>query len=152
MQTYDITTIERLTDVVRKVVTYVSNRTEASVVLGLSGDLGAGKTTFVQLLAKEFGVEEQVVSPTYTIMKTYTTNNSTFASLVHIDAYRIETTEEMRVIGFQQLLKQEKTLVCIEWPEHIQALLPQKTIHLTFTFDGISERIVTLSEYEKETN
>lgn len=102
-----------------------------AVVLALHGNLGAGKTTFVQYLAKYLGVSETVTSPTFVIMKRYQSDKN-HLELIHIDAYRIEAIDEMRVLGFESLLTKKHTIICIEWAERIAALLPPDTIHLKF--------------------
>lgn len=104
-------------------------------VLALHGELGAGKTTFVQELGKLLGVEEAITSPTFVIMKRYAAKDGGFKTLVHIDAYRIENIDEMRVVGFEALLKESNTIICIEWAEKIAELLPLGSIHLYFEFD-----------------
>lgn len=103
---------------------------EAAVVVAISGDLGAGKTTFVQQLAQILGVEETVTSPTFVIMKSYETTDGTFTSLVHMDAYRIEDDSELAPLNFSEVLTQPKTLLCIEWAERISASLPTRTIKM----------------------
>jgi tRNA threonylcarbamoyladenosine biosynthesis protein TsaE len=103
---------------------------EAAVVVALSGDLGAGKTTFIQQLAQILGVVESVTSPTFVIMKSYETIDSAFESLVHMDAYRIEDDSELAPLNFSEVLTQSKTLVCIEWAERISASLPAHTIKM----------------------
>ena len=101
-----------------------------TLVIAISGDLGAGKTTFVQELAKILGVAETVNSPTFVIMKLYETPDSVFEKLVHIDAYRIEDSVEMQPLHFSQIISAESSLVCIEWAEKISDLLPVGTIRL----------------------
>ena len=107
----------------------------AAAVLGLSGDLGAGKTTFVQHLARALGVTESVTSPTFVIMKSYATTDPQWQQLVHIDAYRIESVDELAVLGFATLLQQNNTIICIEWAERVASLLPPHTKTLTITTD-----------------
>src|SRR3989338_3529631 len=94
-------------------------RTSSAVVLGLHGDLGAGKTTFVQMLADQLGVQESVTSPTFVIMKKYQTKDQRFSTLVHIDAYRLESAEELEVLDFSSELSDEKNIICIEWAEKV---------------------------------
>lgn len=106
---------------------------DVAQVVALSGDLGAGKTTFTQQLAELLGVSDTVTSPTFVIMKGYETTNDTWKQLIHIDAYRIDDIDEMRPLGFELLLQQPNTLVVIEWAERIAEVLPNNTIHLTFT-------------------
>ncbi len=110
----------------------------SATVLALIGDLGAGKTTLVQALARELGITDVVTSPTFVVMKSYETTNTVFTTLVHIDAYRIDDVDEMRPLGFLSLLTQPNTLLCIEWPERIASLLPTKryTLSLFANPDG----------------
>lgn len=124
---------------------------EGATVIALSGELGAGKTTFVQILARMLGIVEVVTSPTFVVMKSYGLESehlpsplNGFSKLTHIDAYRIETLDEMRVLGFSELVQERATIVCIEWPEHIAALLPKDSIKVSFVVNG-SGREVTIS-------
>jgi tRNA threonylcarbamoyladenosine biosynthesis protein TsaE len=124
----------------------VRSGTKASV-LALSGDLGAGKTTFMQTLARELGIAEPVISPTYVIMKRYTIeegNEAGWDALVHIDAYRIEDIDEMRVLRFEEVLAQKDTIICIEWAEKIESLLPSHAVHMKIDIEG-EARVITLS-------
>ena len=109
---------------------------DKAVVLALSGDLGAGKTTLVQTIARDLGVIEVVTSPTFVIMKQYETSDKYFSKLIHIDAYRIEDVTEMKPLGFENLLKQANALICIEWAERIKPLLPKDTLTLELANDN----------------
>jgi len=111
---------------------------EVATILTLSGDLGAGKTTLVQALARTLGIIEVVTSPTFVVMKSYETTNEIFTTLVHIDAYRIDDVSELVPLNFDQVLNLPRTLVCIEWPERIESvLLPHvQTLVLTTNLDG----------------
>lgn len=113
-----------------------------TVVVGLSGDLGSGKTTFSQTIAKELGINEIVTSPTFIIQKTYKTTDCDFLNFVHIDAYRLDNSEELLTLGFQKLLAQENNLVFIEWPEKVSKILPEDTEYLYFTFINEQERLI----------
>ncbi|MDO8183625.1 MAG: tRNA (adenosine(37)-N6)-threonylcarbamoyltransferase complex ATPase subunit type 1 TsaE [bacterium] len=104
-------------------------------VLGLRGNLGAGKTTFTQALAKSLGVGEIVTSPTFVIEKVYQlAPNAPFHHLVHIDAYRLESPAELAHLGFDDLLADAGNLMVVEWPERVAELLPPNTIMIDFTF------------------
>ncbi len=94
-----------------------------ATVLALQGDLGAGKTTLTKALAKQLGIQETVISPTFVIAKFYEPAH-TFERLAHLDAYRIEDTNELVPLGWEQLVQQPKTLVIVEWPERIADALP----------------------------
>ncbi len=142
MQSHIITDPSELEVIVTEVLD-VLPVVSGATVLALHGDLGAGKTTFVQTLARTLGVSETVTSPTFVVMKSYELEADNFTSLIHIDAYRIETNDEMRPLGFTELLSQPKTLICIEWAEKIVELLPLGTLHLTFTVQTEHTRSIT---------
>ncbi len=117
-------------------------------VLALSGDLGAGKTTFMQFFAKELHIEEIVTSPTYVIMRRYEVPEDAveiFKELVHLDVYRIEDLDEMRVLCFTQLLEQKNIVICIEWAEKIKPLLPEHTLYMHIESTGEQSRTITFS-------
>lgn len=101
-----------------------------AMIIALSGNLGAGKTTFVQLLAKELGVSEKVTSPTFTIMKGYELSGE-FKHLIHIDAYRIEDLNELGPLRFSELIANKTNLLCIEWAEKIESALPSEIIKIS---------------------
>lgn len=116
-------------------------------MLALEGNLGAGKTTFVQALARELGVGEVVQSPTYVLMKSYAlelsgpeaTTNKKFTKLVHIDAYRLESPEEFDALRPEEFLNDPHALVVVEWPDKLGSKLPAPDMTLTFSADGMTE-------------
>lgn len=114
---------------------YSENKSGASI-LALYGDLGAGKTTFTQTLGEILGIKEDITSPTFVIMKRYQTANESFRSLIHIDAYRLNSPEELSVLGFQDWLNEERALVVIEWADKVESLLPPTTTRLQFTLEN----------------
>lgn len=129
--------VSELNQVAQKVLEIAqSHKDDAAVVCALHGDLGAGKTTFTQTFARTLDIEEPVTSPTFVIMKNYELDAQPFEKLVHIDAYRIEEIDEMRVLGFEALLAEKGSIMCIEWAENIAALLPSDTIHIRFEIEG----------------
>ena len=111
---------------------FLENNTNSTQIVGLSGDLGAGKTTFSKEIAKLLGVEETVTSPTFGIQKQYMTKNKAFREFVHIDVYRIEDIREIGALRFVELFEKPNTLIFIEWPEKIAEVLPKETIMLSF--------------------
>ena len=98
---------------------------EGAVVVAISGELGAGKTTFSQFLAESLGLKEKVISPTYIIFRQYDLAGGSFKSLMHIDAYRLEKEAEAGAIELPKILAEKRSLVLIEWPEKIASLLPK---------------------------
>jgi len=143
METWEVNSLEELDSVVDCVYKKLTESNEQTPVLALHGDLGAGKTTFVQKLAKLMNIDEVVTSPTFVVMKKYVAGDSD-RQLIHIDAYRIEEVDEMRVLGFVGLLAEKDTIICIEWAENIAELLPSHTYHLNFALAS-EARTITLT-------
>lgn len=129
-------------EISREVLTESSKNNQA-IIIALSGNLGAGKTTFVQLLAKELGVNEKVTSPTFTIMKGYVLHDVGFEHLIHMDAYRIENLDELRPLRFSEILDNKNNLLCIEWAEKIQSALPENIIKINIEILSDGKREIT---------
>ena len=108
------------------VVTLLPN-TNKAVVVGLYGDLGVGKTTLTQCIAKVFGAEETVNSPTFVIEKIYELTDKKFTHLIHIDAYRIEKSDELLHLGWNEIISDKNNLIFIEWPERVADIMPKHT-------------------------
>lgn len=117
-------------------------RADGATVVALSGDLGAGKTTFVQAAASALGVREAVQSPTFVIMQVYdiAASGSGFARLVHIDAYRLASAHEIEVLGWRELVADPENLIFLEWPEHVAEAVPAAAQKVTLAGDGDSRR------------
>jgi len=94
--------------------------------LALHGDLGVGKTTFVQGLARGLGVHDPVTSPTFNIFTLYKGNART---LVHMDAYRLENDRQIDALMLEDFLVSPWCLA-VEWPEKIAAWIPANALHL----------------------
>ncbi len=105
-----------------------------ATVLALYGDLGAGKTTFVQEFGKLLGIRNTLQSPTFVIMKSYDISYKRYKKFIHIDAYRLESADELTRLGFQELVNDSENVIAIEWAERVETLLPEHTIRLKFTF------------------
>jgi len=121
---------------------------ERATVVTLSGELGAGKTTFAQGVALTFGVTETVQSPTFVLEKIYALEGQRFTHLVHIDAYRLKSAHELRVLGWEELAREPGNLILIEWPERVAECMPQDAIRLRFDIDG-DARIITINDGQK---
>ena len=131
-------------DIAVRVVSQLTPVGDQATVLCLQGDLGAGKTTLTQAIAKNLGIEETVVSPTFVIAKFYTPTIGGFTQLAHIDAYRIESEDELGPIGFSELLKQGSTLIVIEWPERIKKSIPNGAVWMNITHQDTMRHIETI--------
>ncbi len=101
-------------------------------LVALVGDLGAGKTTFVQGFAKALGIKEKVVSPTFVILKYYRLHVSCFRNLIHIDAYRINDSKEIKDLGWKNMAKNSENIILIEWAENIKKILKKPYFLVNF--------------------
>ncbi|MCC8161350.1 MAG: tRNA (adenosine(37)-N6)-threonylcarbamoyltransferase complex ATPase subunit type 1 TsaE [Oscillospiraceae bacterium] len=116
-------------------------------VLCMYGDLGAGKTAFVQGLAKGLGIDEIVTSPTFTIVNEY----SGIMPLYHFDVYRIADCDEMYEVGYEEYVYGEGVSV-IEWPQLIADVLPENRYDITISKDygkGENYRNIEIKEVGK---
>jgi len=144
METTRITTLEELQGIAQKVLSGCTTEDSAQVI-ALTGDLGAGKTAFVKELAKLLGITHEITSPTFVIMKSYEiSSHAFFKTLVHIDAYRIESDDEMRVLKPNELLQDPTNLICIEWPEKIENVLPIDMCNVSLILNTDGTREVTV--------
>lgn len=114
---------------------------QSGTVLALHGELGSGKTCFVQGLARALGVRQPVTSPTFTIVNEYRGR----CPLVHMDLYRISDPQELLSIDFENYLDTEGITV-IEWAERAGNWLPDNTMHIYFeTGTDLNKRTITMA-------
>jgi len=126
----------------REFVARLSPKKDAAMVVALSGELGAGKTTFVQAVARVLGVEETVTSPTFVIEKVYELDNQKWNHLIHIDAYRLESPHELEVLGWREIVAEPSNLILIEWPEMVAGLIPEDAVRIALSGTGASREIM----------
>lgn len=121
---------------------------EGATIIGLSGDLGAGKTAFVKCVASILGIKEMITSPTFILEKVYiiprgSLLGSRFAKLIHIDAYRLEGGAEMRALGWEAISSDPQNLIFIEWPEQVADVMPRTMKIFTFSYVDETTRTIT---------
>lgn len=126
---------------------------DRATVVGLYGELGAGKTTFVQAVAKALGVSERIVSPTFLIWKRFKISaqggsafggkDLRFRYLIHVDSYRLKSGDELRKLRFAELLADSRNLIFVEWAERVADLLPTDHIKISFGFLDTDTRTMT---------
>lgn len=120
-------------------------RTTTPAVITLSGDLGAGKTTLVQHIARHLGITDTVTSPTFVIMHNYPCDQI-WQKLVHIDAYRLEgeSSESIARLKLSDYINDPHALSCIEWSEFIADSIPENAIAIHITLGEGEKRTVTI--------
>ena len=102
-----------------------------STIFALTGDLGAGKTTFVQGFAKGLGIKEKIISPTFVLIREHKIPNSRKV-LFHIDLYRLDYEKQLKYLGLEEILSNPNNVVLIEWAEKAVKLLPKNTVWIKF--------------------
>ena len=108
-------------------------------ILCLYGDLGSGKTTFIQGLAKGLGVKKRITSPTFVFVKKY------YPNFYHVDLYRIEKLEETKGLGLEEIFSTPQTIVAVEWAEKIKEMLPEGRIDIQFKYLNNKKRRVIIN-------
>lgn len=119
----------------------------ARAFLALDGELGAGKTTFAQYLLASLGVKEQVISPTFTLLKTYEGSKRAH----HLDLYRLDYEEEVLDLGWWELLE-DQALTLVEWQNRFPQLKPDSYLQIIFSYLGDIRQLQLIAygeEYEK---
>lgn len=120
----------------KKIATNLANKLNLGDIVILSGDLGSGKTKFTEGFLSFWNLEDEISSPTFTIVNEYTKNN---INIYHLDVYRLNDIDEFYAIGG---LEYFNTGICIiEWGELIEDLLPQNYIKINFSKDDKNESI-----------
>ncbi|MFH1990377.1 MAG: tRNA (adenosine(37)-N6)-threonylcarbamoyltransferase complex ATPase subunit type 1 TsaE, partial [Patescibacteria group bacterium] len=116
-----------------------------ALVVALEGDLGSGKTTFIQGLAAGLGIKENVLSPTFVIQKDFPLSLKNYKNFYHIDAYRLKNPEELLELGFGDLIKNPENIVVIEWADKVRDILPKNVILIRFGSLGENKRKILIS-------
>ena len=123
----------------KKIIQKISKENKEAVVIALRGELGSGKTTFVQGIAKGLGIKDKILSPTFVLMKNYRIPNSQ-KRLYHIDCYRIRRAQDLSALSLKKLFSDSQNIIVVEWAERIEKILPKDAIILNFEFKGEKQR------------
>lgn len=107
--------------------------------IALSGDLGAGKTHFVKGLATALQINTPVTSPTYTVYSIYQGTRP----LIHIDAYRLQNTDQLDSILLDEFIK-ENAIIAVEWPSHVPDFFPDHYTKVNISSTSITEREISI--------
>jgi tRNA threonylcarbamoyladenosine biosynthesis protein TsaE len=125
-----------------------------AIIIALKGELGGGKTTFLQGFAKGLGIREKILSPTFVILKRFKIPKSipnskpqtfSFKNFYHLDCYRINKPKEIFALGYKEIEADPRNIIAIEWPEKLKDTLPKNTIWVRFKFLGKNKREIRVS-------
>jgi len=119
-------------------------KSKDAVVISLKGELGSGKTTFVQGLAIGLGIKDKILSPTFVLMKKYKIPN-TKKQFYHIDCYRIKKAPDLSALNLEKLFLDPQNIIAIEWAERIEKILPKNTIVLNFKLKSQERREILIN-------
>lgn len=111
-------------------------------LIALYGELGSGKTTFIQGLAKGLGIKKRIISPTFIIIKTYKLQNQNF--FYHIDLYRVQSMDDIKGLGIDEIINNTQNIVAIEWAEKMGKLLPKKRVDIYFEYVDEEKRKIKI--------
>lgn len=136
---------QELAKIFAQVLIKNKNFENSALVIGLFGNLGSGKTTFIQGLAKGFKIKEKIQSPTFVIFKKYNFSRhivetghkhkikgNYFSNFYHFDCYRILKPKEILNLNFKEIISNHKNIVVVEWADKIKRILPKKLIKIKF--------------------
>ena len=122
---------------------------KGACLIALYGELGSGKTTFTQGLAEGLGIKRRIISPTFIIVRNYELGikNQELGriNLYHIDLYRIESEEDVESLGIEEIVKDPRNVVVIEWAEKLGDFLPVPRIDIKFFYENRSKRRIEVN-------
>lgn len=132
---------------------------EKAIIVALEGDLGGGKTTFVQGMAVGLGAKEQITSPSFVLIKKYGIRNSRsrinslrgkqglgIRNFYHIDCYRLKKPWQLQELGLEEIINDPKNLVVIEWAERVEEILPKDKSVIKFEWVDENKRKIILND------
>ncbi len=121
---------------------------KAGGIIALYGELGGGKTTFVQGIALGLGIERRIISPTFIIVRTYELNIENAKNFYHIDLYRTQNQDDIKGLGLEEIISDGKNIVAIEWAEKMGEFLPEKRTDIFFKYIEGDKREIKIIKHE----
>lgn len=120
-------------------------KTKGAIIIGLEGELGSGKTRFVQGFARGLGIRQRLTSPTFVILRRHAISDKQYANLYHIDCYRLNKSKELLDLDFKEIINNPQNIVIIEWAEKVRAILPMDTIWVRSEIISDKERKIKIT-------
>ncbi len=129
----------------KKIGEIIGEKLFNGAILCLNGDLGAGKTTLTKSIAKALKIDEDITSPTFTIVNEYTEGS---IPIYHFDVYRIGEPDEMYDIGFDEYINSDGVCI-IEWSSIIRDILPKERLEINLNYSGTGREMEIISYGDK---
>lgn len=125
----------------------LSPQKKGALVLALKGELGAGKTSFIQGLAKGLGIKENVLSPTFLIAKSYKLQAKNYKLFYHIDAYRLKNSKELLQLEWKEIIANPNNIVAVEWADNVKSIIPKDAPWISFSYnrEGTTKRTISFN-------
>ncbi len=147
-RTFQLSEIPDITKNILGMINELPRKTTATIVF-LQGDLGAGKTTLTQAIARELGIIETVQSPTFVILKSYQIQNTElldnkFTNLIHIDSYRLTSGADLVKLDWENYYSNPKNLIIIEWPEIVVDVVSSPDILIKLEHNDQGTRSISI--------
>jgi len=131
-------------DLARKIIKTKPQR--QACVITLEGELGAGKTTFIQGFAKALKIKQKITSPTFVLIKSYKLSATTYKLLYHIDAFRLKDWHDLSSLGIKEIFANPQNIILIEWAERVKSILPKKRINIHIDHISKNERKISITK------
>lgn len=161
MDNAEETIITNSSDETQNVAENLAKNLEDTKFLALFGNLGSGKTTFVQGFAKGLGIRQRIISPTFIIVREHKIGikneelpaspklkrGERIKNFYHIDLYRVQTPHDIEGLGLKEIFNDQNNIVAVEWAEKIKNILPEERIELYFENLEENRRRVTIKRY-----
>ena len=138
---YHSTSVSQTKEIARD----LARKLKAGDVVAFFGVLGAGKTTFIQAMAKELGIKRRLVSPTFVLAREYNLGNKELTSLWHVDLYRIKTVNELRSINLKEIIN-KSDIILIEWADKALKHLPRNRTNIFLKITGKNKREIKIKK------
>jgi tRNA threonylcarbamoyladenosine biosynthesis protein TsaE len=119
-----------------------AQKLEGGEVIGLIGDLGAGKTVFAKGLAAGLGIKQKITSPTFVLMRIYPVKNERIKNFVHIDTYRLKAAADLEAIGAKEHFSNPSSIVLVEWADRVRKILPKKSFYININLVGNKRSLI----------
>jgi len=145
-KTTSSTETKKIAAILAKKILRMRVKRKNALILALVGELGSGKTTFIQGFLRALAVRKKITSPTFVITKSYKLKAKSYQTVYHIDCYRIKKPSELLELGIKEIFNNPQNIVLIEWAEKIKRILPKNSIWIKLKHGKKeSERLIEIN-------